>query len=88
VSATGNYTFNGSFTVGVVDKTWTVKGPIDFSTETNMMKTADGISTRRGRPGSGGRGQSHRGHRRPRFAAGPYFRVTSASVFSKVPAPA
>jgi hypothetical protein len=78
LSATGNYTFNGSFKVGVVNKAWTVKGPVNFSTETNMMKTAEGISL-----GASGLDLADdvkviAGIGVHGFAAGPYFRVTSA----------
>jgi hypothetical protein len=78
LSATGRYTFNGSFIVGVVNNAWTVKGPVDFSTETNMMKTADGITL-----GASGLDLADEvkviaGIGVHGFAAGPYFRVTSA----------
>lgn len=78
LSATGDYTFDGAFTVGVVDKQWTVKGPVNFSTQQNMMKTTDGVSI-----GAEGLNLTDdikviAGIGASGFAAGPYFRVTSA----------
>jgi hypothetical protein len=78
LSATGNYTFSGAFTAGVVKGDWTVKGPVDFSTETNMMKSTDGISL-----GADGLDLADEvrviaGIGVHGFAAGPYFRVTSS----------
>jgi hypothetical protein len=78
LSATGNYTFNGSFTAGVVNNAWTVKGPVDFSTETNMMKTADGISLAAEGLDLADEVKVIAGIGVHGFAAGPYFRVTSA----------
>jgi hypothetical protein len=78
LSATGDYTFSGSFLVGVVNKAWTVKGPTNFSAQQNMMKTAEGISL-----GASGVDLTDEmkviaGIGQHGFAAGPYFRVTSS----------
>jgi hypothetical protein len=78
LSATGVYTFDGAFNVGIVDGKWTVGGPAHFSAEQNMMKTADGISL-----GAAGLDLTDEikviaGIGAHGFAAGPYFRVTSA----------
>ena len=78
LSATGNYTFSGSFKVGVVNKAWTVKGPVDFSTQTNMMRTADGISVGATGVDLADEVRVIAGIGVHGFAAGPYFRVTSA----------
>ena len=78
LSATGNYSFDGAFTVGVVNGKWTIGGPTSFTTDQNMMKTADGISF-----GASGINLTDEvkviaGIGVHGFAAGPYFRVTSA----------
>ncbi|MCU1382469.1 MAG: hypothetical protein JWL71_1166 [Acidobacteria bacterium] len=78
LSATGVYSFNGAFTIGFVNGDWTVGGPVDFSTDQNMMKTAEGISL-----GAAGLDLTDEikviaGIGVHGFAAGPYFRVTSA----------
>jgi hypothetical protein len=78
LSASGDYTFDGAFTVGVVNKQWTIAGPTNFTTQQNMMKTAEGISF-----GATGIDLTDEikviaGIGVHGFAAGPYFRVTSA----------
>ena len=78
LSATGDYSFDGAFEVGVVNGQWTVAGPTNFTTQQSMMKTANGISL-----GATGINLTDEvkviaGIGVHGFAAGPYFRVTSA----------
>jgi hypothetical protein len=78
LSARGTYTFTGAFTAGIVDGHWTVKGPSNFVAEQNMMKTTEGVSL-----GAEGLNLTDdikviAGVGVAGFAAGPYFRVTSA----------
>jgi hypothetical protein len=78
LSASGDYTFNGAFNVGIINSKWTIEGPSNFAEEQNMMKTADGISI-----GAAGLDLTDEvkviaGIGVHGFAAGPYFRVTSA----------
>jgi hypothetical protein len=78
LSATGNYSFDGAFTVGVVNGKWTIGGPTTFTTDQSMMKTANGISF-----GASGINLTDEvkviaGIGTHGFVAGPYFRVTSA----------
>jgi hypothetical protein len=78
LSAMGDYTFSGAFNVGVINRQWTIEGPTKFETQQNMMKTAEGISL-----GATGLDLTDEikviaGIGVHGFAAGPYFRVTSA----------
>jgi hypothetical protein len=78
LSATGNYSFNGSFTIGVVNKQWTVSGPMNFDATQNLMKGTEGVSF-----GAAGLDLTDEikviaGIGAHGFVAGPYFRVTPA----------
>ena len=44
LSATGDYTFSGSFKIGYDGKSWGLFGPSGFTAKQSIMKTADGIS--------------------------------------------
>ena len=44
LSATGDYTFSGSFKIGYDGKSWGLFGPSGFTAKQSLMKTADGIS--------------------------------------------
>jgi hypothetical protein len=44
ISATGDYTFNGSFKVGYSAKKWGLFGPTGFSARQSMLQSAGGIS--------------------------------------------
>jgi hypothetical protein len=78
LSARGNYTFDGAFTVGVVNRKWSIGGPTNFSAEQNMMKTAEGISLGAAGIDLADEVKVIAGIGVHGFAAGPYFRVTSA----------
>ena len=78
LSARGNYTFDGAFTVGVVKGKWTIGGPTSFSAEQNMMKSAEGISFGAAGIDLADEVKVIAGIGVHGFAAGPYFRVTSA----------
>jgi hypothetical protein len=78
LSANGNYTFDGAFTVGVVNSKWTIGGPTNFAAEQNMMKTAEGISFGAAGIDLADEVKVITGIGVHGFAAGPYFRVTSA----------
>jgi hypothetical protein len=78
LSATGDYTFSGAFKVGVINKQWTVTGPTNFSAQQSMMKTADGISLGASGVDLADEMKVIAGIGVHGFAAGPYFRVTSA----------
>jgi hypothetical protein len=78
LSANGDYTFSGAFNVGIINGKWAIEGPTNFAAQQNMMKTADGISI-----GAAGVNLTDEvkviaGIGVHGFAAGPYFRVTSA----------
>jgi hypothetical protein len=78
LSATGDYTFNGSFKVGYFGKKWDVAGPIGFTAKQSMLQTSNGISI-----GAAGLNMAHQmkviaGIGAGGFAAGPYFSFTSA----------
>jgi hypothetical protein len=64
--------------VGVVNSKWTVGGPTNFSAEQNMMKTAEGISFGAAGIDLADEVKVIAGIGVHGFAAGPYFRVTSA----------
>jgi len=76
--ANGVYSFEGQFTVGIVDGNWTVEGPTKFTTDQNMMKTADGIAIAPSGIDLTDEVKVIAGIGVHGFAAGPYFRVTSA----------
>jgi hypothetical protein len=44
LSATGDYTFDGSFKVGYFNKSWNVAGPIGFTSKQSMTRTGTGMS--------------------------------------------
>jgi hypothetical protein len=78
LSATGDYTFNGSFKVGYFGKKWDVSGPLGFTAKQSMLQTSNGISI-----GATGLNMGHQmkviaGLGAGGFAAGPYFSFTSA----------
>ena len=78
LSATGDYTFDGSFKIGYIRKQWSVAAPVGFSARQSMMQTAAGISI-----GASGLDLSDQvkvivGIGTHGFAVGPYFRLTSS----------
>ena len=78
LSAQGDYTFNGGFRVGYVNKTWGVAGPIGFTATQSMARTGGGLSL-----GAEGINLADQikvivGVGAFGFAAGPYFSFTSA----------
>jgi hypothetical protein len=78
LSATGVYSFNGAFKIGVVDGKWTVGGPMNFEASQNLMKGTEGVSL-----GAEGLDLTDEikviaGIGAHGFVAGPYFRFTSA----------
>jgi hypothetical protein len=78
LGATGDYTFNGGFNVGYIDKKWSVGGPVGFTAKQSMMQTAQGVSI-----AASGVNLAHQmrvivGVGAHGFAAGPYFSFTSA----------
>jgi hypothetical protein len=78
LSATGDYTFKGSFKIGYVGKKWAVKGPTEFSATQSMVQTAAGVSL-----GASGVDLADQvkvivGIGAAGFTAGPFFRLTSA----------
>jgi hypothetical protein len=77
LSATGDYSFDGGFSVGYVNKNWKIAGPVGFKSNTTLMKSADGISI-----AASGLDMAHMmkiivGVGVHGFAAGPYFSFTS-----------
>jgi hypothetical protein len=78
LSATGVYSFNGAFKIGVVDGKWTVDGPMNFDASQNLMKGTEGVSL-----GADGVDLTDEikviaGIGAHGFVAGPYFRFVSA----------
>ena len=78
LSATGAYTFSGAFKVGYIHKYWTAEAPNDYTVETSMVKSAQGVSL-----GIQGLDLSDQvrifvGLGVAGFAAGPYMSFTSA----------
>jgi hypothetical protein len=78
LSATGDYTFSGSFKVGYDGKSWGLFGPSGFSTKQSIMKSADGISI-----AASGLNLTHQmravfGVGAWGFATGPYFALNTA----------
>src|SRR5581483_7315166 len=78
LSATGNYSFTGSFAIGVINKQWTVSGPTNFDATQNLMQGTEGVSL-----GAEGVDLTDEikviaGIGAHGFVAGPYFRVTPA----------
>lgn len=82
VSAIGDYTFDGSFTIGYKDKKWGVAGPLGFTARHSLLSTTDGYSL-----GAEGLDFAHQmkvvfGLGVAGFATGPYFGLnTSTGVF-------
>jgi len=78
LSAQGDYTFNGGFRVGYINRTWGVAGPIGFTATQSMARTGSGLSL-----GAQGINLADQvkvivGVGAFGFAAGPYFSFTSA----------
>jgi hypothetical protein len=78
MSATGDYTFTGSFKVGYQDKKWGVFGPTGFSSKKSLLESTRGMSL-----GASGLVMAHQlkvivGVGVHGFAAGPYFAFTSS----------
>ena len=78
LSATADYSFNGAFTIGVVNGKWTVGGPLNFTETQNLMKGTEGLSM-----GAAGLDLTDEikviaGIGAHGFVAGPYFRITPA----------
>jgi hypothetical protein len=78
LSATGDYTFNGSFKVGYSRGTWSVFGPIGFAAKESLLQTMGGVSL-----GDSGLIMMHQlkvivGIGAVGFVAGPYFAVNSS----------
>lgn len=44
LTAIGDYTFDGSFSIGYQNKKWGLAGPLGFSAKQSMLQTAGGIS--------------------------------------------
>jgi hypothetical protein len=78
LSATGDYSFSGSFTIGVVDKKWTVGGPTNFAATQNLMKGTGGVSMGAAGVDLADEIKVIAGIGAYGFVAGPYFRVTPA----------
>ncbi|MEP7243786.1 MAG: hypothetical protein ABI885_08870 [Gammaproteobacteria bacterium] len=83
LSATGDYTFNGGFRVGYVNKTWGVAGPLGFKQAASFAQTGRGVSL-----GVSGINLGHSmkiiaGVGAFGFAAGPYFTFFSAVGLAK-----
>lgn len=77
LSATGDYTFGGSFMVGYLGKQWTLGGPIGFTAKQTLMESAAGISI-----AASGLDLSHQikmifGLGAFGFATGPYFSLNT-----------
>jgi hypothetical protein len=78
LSASGSYSFSGAFAIGVVDKQWTVGGPVNFEATQPLLKGTEGVSM-----GAAGLDLADEikviaGIGAAGFVAGPYFRVTPA----------
>jgi hypothetical protein len=78
MSATGDYTFTGSFKVGYSGGTWGVFGPTGFSAKKSLLESTTGMSL-----GDSGLVMTHQlkviaGIGIHGFAAGPFFAFTSA----------
>ena len=77
LSATGDYTFGGSFMIGYVGKQWTLGGPIGFTAKQSVLQSAAGISI-----AASGLDLSHQikmvfGLGALGFATGPYFSLNT-----------
>ncbi len=77
IGATGDYSFNGGFKVGYINKTWTVGGPLGFHQNTNLVESGYGVSL-----AAAGINLAHSmkviaGVGAFGFVAGPYFTFTS-----------
>ena len=78
LSASADYSFDGAFAIGVVNKKWTVGGPMNFEATQNLLKGTKGVSI-----GAAGLDLADEikviaGIGAHGFVAGPYFRVTPA----------
>jgi hypothetical protein len=78
LSATGRYTFNGSFKVGYFNKGWGIGGPIGFTSEQSMTRTGTGISIAVTGLNLANQIRVIAGVGIHGFAAGPYFSFTTA----------
>lgn len=83
LSATGDYTFSGSFKVGYDGKGWGLFGPSGFTQKQTIMKSADGISI-----AASGLNLTHQmkvvfGVGAFGLATGPYFALNSAAGLFK-----
>jgi hypothetical protein len=78
ISATGDYTFDGSFVIGYQNKKWGVGGPLGFKATHSLLNTASGNSM-----AASGLDFAHQmkvvvGLGAAGFAAGPYFGLNSS----------
>jgi hypothetical protein len=78
LSATGDYTFNGSFKVGYFNKGWGIGGPIGFTSKQSMTRTGTGISIAVTGLNLANQIRVIAGVGIHGFAAGPYFSFTTA----------
>ena len=78
LSATGGYTFNGAFKVGYLHKYWTAEAPSDYTVETSMTKSAQGVSLGIQGLNLADQVRIFVGMGAAGFAAGPYMSFTSS----------
>jgi len=78
LTATGDYTFDGSFKVGYFDNSWGIAGPVGFTSKTSMTRTGNGMSMAVTGLNLANSVKVIAGIGIHGFAAGPYFTFTTA----------
>jgi hypothetical protein len=78
LTATGDYTFDGSFKVGYFNSSWAIAGPVGFTTKTSMTRTGNGMSMAVTGLNLANSVKVIAGVGIHGFAAGPYFTFTTA----------